>query len=128
MRTIKFREWMRNDKKMRYFYLGQQVRSGTPSLEELHIMQFTGLLDKKGKEIYEGDIVMGRATYESKDTPEEVRWIDKTTGDGGGMDLMGWFPLNIYSTNGQNSCADEFYDLDNCEVIGNIYENNNILK
>ena len=59
MRTIKFRAWVNNE------YMAIQ---GTPDLETLQsffhhygnekiLMQFTGLYDKNGKEIYEGDIL-----------------------------------------------------------------------
>ena len=59
MRTIKFRVWNEEQKYMAY--------QGTPDLETLQsfifhfgdkeLMQFTGLHDKNGKEIYTGDIL-----------------------------------------------------------------------
>ena len=68
MRTIKFRAWDRTKKKMvkEGFFInsfgnpvawikGELVEAFEPMNYEL--MQFTGLKDKNGKEIYEGDIV-----------------------------------------------------------------------
>jgi len=54
-REIKFRDWNPETKEMRYFNLDGYDR-------EVHdaygnIMQFTGLLDKNGKEIFEGDVI-----------------------------------------------------------------------
>lgn len=56
IREIKFRDWDPETKEMRYFHLDGYDR-------EVHnaygnIMQFTGLLDKNGKEIFEGDILI----------------------------------------------------------------------
>lgn len=40
------------------------------SNEDREVMQFTGLLDKNGKEIYEGDIVENKYTYVEIINPE----------------------------------------------------------
>jgi len=63
-REIKFRLWIKEDKRYDYskmsysipeFTSGFAYRRGTYVLE-----QFTGVLDKNGKEIYEGDIVFSK--------------------------------------------------------------------
>ena len=59
MREIKFRAWVEEpgtDKRwFFYFKIGETV---SPSLSVVAWEQFTGLVDRNGREIYEGDIVV----------------------------------------------------------------------
>ena len=82
---------------------------------ESELMQFTGLLDKNGKEIYEGDIVV---FHRLDDEPLEdcvkhiVRWFDSIPG---------------FNTVEPPDVAEMPTDSESLEVIGNVFENPELL-
>jgi uncharacterized phage protein (TIGR01671 family) len=81
--------------------------------ESYDVMQFTGLLDKNGKEIYEGDIVHYQARHYEKKMPVEFR-------DGGYCVVDG---VRTYEV-----CDSAIHSCDKFEVIGNIYENAELIN
>ena len=103
-REIKFRAWVDNDDgyaQMEYFTLYDRVRQycgGYP------VMQYTGLMDQNYKEIYEGDI------YELE-FPED----NATFG-----------PVNVEYMKFLRNISNA--ELRRLTVIGNIYENPELLK
>jgi uncharacterized phage protein (TIGR01671 family) len=84
------------------------------------IMQYTGLKDKNGKEIYEGDIIRRRWLK-----GEEVRYVEEVI----------IFDIGAFWCNLKGGCCGELLGShltrvipSQIEVIGNIYENPELLE
>jgi uncharacterized phage protein (TIGR01671 family) len=133
-REIKFRgkdietdKWVDGDLIQRMGYMPSimfpyesngKVRYGECAVKRETVGQFTGLLDKNGKEIYEGDIV-------------------KTKGGWGGVVL--WNSRGYFYVKDNNYSEDEEPDLyplgsmlcciiKRLEIIGNIHDNPELIK
>lgn len=119
MRKLKFRTW--NDKEMRTDFSVNSDGSNTAN-DRWIIMQFTGLLDKNGIEIYEGDII-----YLNKDKNYKTTCV-VTFGEYDDNEGYNWYKhLGFYlkiNEDGKRSLVDNFNEI---EVIGNIYENPELL-
>lgn len=116
-RPIKFRAW--NEKKSDMIYLEDLTTANWDIkfiFKHYKIMQYTGLTDKKGVEIYEGDILQLKNTKGQVSNHQEVYWNDEAA-------CWGW------RTAKEDSWPDSFSGFYNdYEVIGNIYENPELLK
>ncbi|WP_372757731.1 YopX family protein [Lactococcus lactis] len=86
--------------------------------DDVIIMQSTGLTDKNGVEIYEGDIV--RVT----DEDESADFCDGGIGTINGLDELFMWYIDGDVENGLFDINSSYY----IEVIGNIYENPELLK
>jgi len=131
MRDIKFRAW--NYKINKMFKVGDEFAT-THDLDcvqyfkegqSVALLQYTGLKDKNGVEIYEGDLLVVRHSKGDlllKEKPSKVYFSE------------GCFELILPSQNmemylhevahGDNVISASH----NCEVVGNIYENPELLE
>lgn len=80
MREIKFRVYSKTEKCFHYFTLANILQNEIEFQRHIingdEFQQFTGLKDKNGKEIYEGDIILSNF-YNSKDDEVEAVGIVK---------------------------------------------------
>lgn len=87
------------------------------NIENTILMQYTGLKDKNGKLIYEGDIVKLEYFNEiTKYRLAKVKWENS-----------GYCLIYIKKSRGARGTDIETYTKDETEVIGNIYENPELL-
>jgi uncharacterized phage protein (TIGR01671 family) len=124
-REIKFRAWDESQKYMAY--------QGTPDLETIQsffhhfgdktLMQFTGLKDINGKDIWEGDILSFTKNNSFANKPIAVKFS--------GSSFVVYNPNCCTVCKNSGGCIsnlDECLALSGCaEVIGNIYENKELL-
>lgn len=113
-REIKFRAW--DGKEMSYRDLGAFVSIDEMTITPVRceLMQFTGLKDSQGKEIYEGDIV----TFGTGKGVVEYRKDRNISYGHSDCDESFSIGFHLGSSYGENNVL---------EVIGNIYEDKGLL-
>lgn len=138
MRSLKFRAWNGKVKEFAYFHAGvdayemfrRRWADVDGELDDSEVCydfeQYTGLTDKKGKEIYEGDIIKakidglwqtgahtvskGKATWNLEVVYNDIRYMD------------------VFHILGSKNQPDRIYylfdeQISDLEIIGNVHEN-----
>lgn len=154
-RQIKFRAWQKGHNKMFYkvnlYSLGGKGKMTKAQLDNRHvmddiglsceIMQFTGLLDKNGKEIYEGDIIENQVydegdecnVIERRITRRVVKWqngisnhLPHKNDNPSTASCNPQFVGELLEWYDDGSCY--WSEFHNCDVVGNIYETPHLLN
>ncbi|QBX15782.1 phage uncharacterized protein TIGR01671 [Streptococcus equinus] len=127
MRELKFRAWLKDEKRMakvhEVSFFDDKVFTITTidnfyADDEFKLMQFTGLKDKNGKEVFEGDIINYK--YGRHTSTQFVVKYDE-------------FQATFVVVDNHNDLVYTFRELadyiqlNSLEVIGNIYENKELL-
>jgi hypothetical protein len=114
-RPLRFRVWDPITSRWTGFesFIGQgyvDLGSNDPFI----LTQFTGLIDSKGKDIYEGDICIGiRYGERFSQCPFKVEWCELSAGDDADLTSYG-FHFNPY--------------FNEYEIVGNVFENPDLIK
>jgi uncharacterized phage protein (TIGR01671 family) len=129
MREIKYRAWEKTRKIMGYTDKdlrvdldsdGEYVCNSQFDFEDYELMEYTGIKDKNGKEVYESDILKVPSAEDNLFEIVEVYWSDKEAA---------WYATGKESDDSLSAFInDGFNPEDNGEVIGNAFENPELLE
>lgn len=116
LRDIRFRAWSALDNKMYVCDMEEDIQDYFKHDDGISLMQYTGLKDMNGKEIYEGDILKrDNSDHPMGDYVSDVIWS---------KDKACWMLKDAYCS-GQRHL---WRHANRMEVIGNIFENPNLLN
>lgn len=115
-RPIKFRAWHKTKKEWLYYSLADFLDDTwyAADVEDFEWSQFTGLHDKNGKEIWEGDVIK-LSRYWQDECGREVSFVT-------------FDEARFMLSHAEADDLDFFVISKEVEVLGNIYEHPHLLK
>lgn len=122
-RIIKFRFWDNELKEMLYNRIFNS--NDLAETKDWKVMQFTGLKDKTGKEIYEKDLLKGHNGFIYRVWLVKGGFAINVPVEKFKNDIKMDYPFPLQSLADEQTCS---YVESQCEIIGNIYENPELLS
>lgn len=128
---MRFRVWSKKHKKMYEsfsIWYALSGKRGRIDREDNELMIWTGLRDKNNRRIYEGDIVKYNGYYAEDKKPHNM-YVEYDNTQGVGHWNGAAFALKEKKHKSNTRLGDMLSNGDKCtiEVIGNIYENKELL-
>lgn len=128
-RELKFKLWLPNIQKMSYAHALDEWRNMQVEQDNSTFvwLQYTGLKDTNGVEVYEGDVI--KISYDTNfaDKPFYIGSVRYGSEQGyPAFDLDPWIDCEMNALSWLNSESDE--SVKSYEVIGNIYQHPNLLE
>ena len=132
MREILFRgkkawndEWAESEYPFGTIHCGAVVHDFIPET----VGQYTGLTDKNGKKIFEGDIVKNDWCFMCGNSVIKFgQYKPLDMGNEYQQGHLGFYLEHIHKADKRSVRKDIVYFANNCEIIGNIHDNPELLK
>jgi uncharacterized phage protein (TIGR01671 family) len=139
MREIKFRAWDKEEERIRDWknllaigygpnkIMDSEIDDSIFNDDQFQLMQFTGLYDRHGKEIYEGDILKWKCSHGAISGGGKVK-LHKVTIEWGHLTSAHGYSLTIHKGGEKYAVEKSYWNKEDREIIGNIYENPELIK